>query len=217
LERTCFNETKVVYYVDTDVIAELPSLKTLIGGWLTQTTSMWIASILLEEKMGVKVDFWPTDVEDYNLWYEEYDIDYPVTQYQWLADGSIDFIAECWEITRYRDEVKEVFQGGEIKEAGNLGTIGQFYIFVPEYTMKKNMGIGWYESLFDEDVIEIFREDMIEIFDKYKNQTDFFTRYVNWTDDAGNRFSPEAATIETNQTRPFILGAKHDYQMNMDL
>jgi ABC-type proline/glycine betaine transport system substrate-binding protein len=214
---TCFNETKTVYYIDSDIPADLPTVTTLIGGWKSATASMYITKILLEEKMGVTVELWPTELDNYDDWWN-YDNEYPSTQYQWLYDRSIDYIIECWELTRKNPEVVRWFKNSTIKEIGNLGSLGEMYIFVPDYTIREHTFLGWYESLHDQDVIDIFLDDMQYIFDKYKNQTKFFTTYSNWTEGDPDRFTQHKyASSETEQTRPFILGAFPGYQMNKDL
>jgi len=222
-DRNCFfNETrKIVYYTDTPVRAVLQPITTLIGGWQSATVSMYITKILLEEKMGVEVKLWPTSIEDYTAWYAYNDTDYPVTQYQWLNDGEIDYIIEGWELTRPRPRIKEIFDQQNIKEIGNLGTVGQMYIFVPDYTIKEHSTLGWYESLHEQEVIDIFLNDSLTIFNKYKGSV-LFTRYNQWSYDSwanGSdfRFNLTKADNTTKQTRPFIFGFIPTYQMSMDL
>jgi len=217
----CFKNTTTVYYIDTPIPAKLPDITTLIGGWQSATVSMYITKILLEEKMGVKVHLWPTSEEDYSAWYENHDTDYPVTQYQWLNEGEIDYIIEGWELTRPTARVKALFEEQNIKEIGNLGTVGQMYIFVPDYTIKAHTTLGWYESLHEQEVIDIFLEDSLAIFNKYKNITKF-TRFANWSfedwaNGSGNRFIRIDADDSTIQTRPFIFGFMPGYQMSKDL
>jgi ABC-type proline/glycine betaine transport system substrate-binding protein len=214
---TCFNETKVVYYINTEIPAELPTVKTLIGGWQSATASMYITKILLEEMMGVKVELWPTESDNYGDWYDLWDKSYPSTQYQWLDNGDIDYIIECWELTRNKTEVVQWFSNQTIKEIGNLGTLGEMYIFVPDYTIRKHNGLGWYESLHDQDVIDIFLNDTLSIFDKHKGKNQFFATFKNWAEGDPGRFEKQYATNETEQIRPFIFGAFPTYQMSKDI
>jgi len=214
---TCFDETKTVYFIDTSVpVDDLPPVTTLIGGWESATISMYITKILLEEKMGVEVLLWPTASEDYSEWYAEHDDRYPVTQYEWLNNRSIDYIIEGWELTRPNENVEKLFALQNIKEIGNLGTVGQMFIFIPEYTIREHTTIGWFESLHDQEVIDIFLHDSIAIFDKYKGEKEF-SRFYKWSKGAEDRFALVYADNNTVQTRPFIFGFKHSYQMSMDL
>jgi len=215
--KTCFNETKTVYWMGTSVPADLPTVTTLIGGWQSATVSMYITKILLEEKMGVEVALWPTASEDYTAWYTDYDDRYPVTQYEWLNNRDIDYIIECWELSKTNEEVKELFALQNIKELCNLGTLGQMYLFVPYYTIKEHVTLGWYESLHKEDFIDIFLNDSLMIFDKYKSVPKFFSRFYRWTEGDENRFDVEYANGTTVQTRPFIFGFKPVFQMSKDL
>jgi len=213
---TCFNETKTVYYKGTSVPVDLPPVTTIIGGWQSATVSMYITKILLEEKMGVEVLLWPTASENYTAWYE-YDDRYPVTQYEWLNNRSIDYITECWEITRDNEEVRKVFNMGNIWNLGNLGTISEMYIFVPAYTMKEHVTLGWWKYLHEENIIDIFLNDTLAIFEKYKSDPNFFSRFSRWTEGSENRFDLEYANSSTVQTRPFIFASNPMYQMSKDL
>jgi len=208
----CFNDTKTVYYTNTSVPAALPPVTTLIGGWESATVSMYISKILLEEKMGLNVLLWPIASEDYDNWFRTYDTNYPFTQYEWLNNRYIDYIIEGWELNRARVPWSD---SQNIRGIGTLGTVAYIHIFVPEHTIKEHANVVWYESLQEQEVIDIFLNDSLAIFDKYKGQISF-SRFYKWSNGL-DRFSLVHADNTTVQTRPFIFGFIPSYQMSMNL
>merc|ERR1719300_873287 len=55
----CFNETKVQRYTNTNNPVQWPNLTIHFGTFMTATTLNTIAYILLREKLGFQVEFFP--------------------------------------------------------------------------------------------------------------------------------------------------------------
>jgi len=66
---------------------DLPTVAILQGGWDCQVVIAMLGKILLHEKMGVNIVWYPTaNMAEY--W--DYDLDYPNSYKKWFAEGNID-------------------------------------------------------------------------------------------------------------------------------
>jgi len=65
---------------------DLPTVGILQGGWDCQVVISMLGKILLKEKMGIDMKWYPTE----NMAeYWDYDLDYPNSYRKWFADGNI--------------------------------------------------------------------------------------------------------------------------------
>jgi len=66
---------------------DLPEVTILQGGWDSQIVISMLGKILLQEKMGVDIKWFPTEKM---AEYWNYDVDYPYTYKKWFADEQVD-------------------------------------------------------------------------------------------------------------------------------
>lgn len=119
------------------VRSDFPSVTITMGGWDSQIIINMIGFILLNEKMGVDTNWYPTDIAaDY--W--DYDVDYPEGYTNWFKAGSIDvaFSMGHYHIIYMKDML---YDGSLVsKKIGVKETVGFFY---PQYMSDEWNGLHW--------------------------------------------------------------------------
>jgi len=117
---------------------DLPTVKVLMGGWDIQVAISMIGKILLEEKMGVKVKWFPTDSM---AEYWNYDTDYPNSYRVWFEKHNIDIAFMMGAYHTKGPLSKMLYDGTLISNTiGVKETIGFFY---PKYMAEEMLGLHW--------------------------------------------------------------------------
>jgi len=116
---------------------DLPEVRILFGGWDSQVATGYIAYILLLEKMGVRVRWFPAEtVEEYWM----HDKNYPFSYREWFEGGSADI---GYQFNGFHVDDSTL---GPLVESGVVtkllsGVVENIGIFAPEYTVDSHPGM----------------------------------------------------------------------------
>jgi len=120
-----------------DLRTDQPEVKILFGGWDSQIATGYIAYILLLEKMGVRVSWFPAQtVEEYWM----HDKNYPYSYREWFETGAADI---GYQFNGFHVDDSTL---GPLVESGVLtkilsGVIENIGVFAPDYAPKIHPGI----------------------------------------------------------------------------
>ncbi len=75
------------------------------GMWGSAYATQWVAYMYLREKVGINVDFFPSDdpgiwstFDDNPISEDGTEVGYPAYFWEWLKNDNYDFLLEIWDI-----------------------------------------------------------------------------------------------------------------------
>jgi len=130
IKASCFENV-------VDLRTDLPEVKILFGGWDSQIATGYIAYILLLEKMGVRVRWFPAEtVEEYWM----HDKNYPYSYREWFEGGSVDIGYQFNGFHVDDSTLGPLIESGVVTKLLS-GVIENIGVFAPEYAVNTHPGI----------------------------------------------------------------------------
>ncbi len=84
---------------------QFPTIRLMQGMWGSAYATQWIAYMYLREKVGINVDFFPSDdpgiwstFNDYLAFQDGSLVGYPTYFWAWLEHDDYDFLLETWKV-----------------------------------------------------------------------------------------------------------------------
>jgi glycine betaine/proline transport system substrate-binding protein len=115
-------------------VAQKPVIKLAVNPWKASELNANIAKVILEEKMGYKVQLVPVD--EYKQW--------PL-----LAKGELHASLEVWPSGHKDDITKYIKSDKTVENGGALGPIGKIGWYIPRYLMNEHPELATWKGFID--------------------------------------------------------------------
>ena len=172
----CFDESErvtIYWNNDTTMPYKMPTVNIHIGAWESARAVTYIGSILLNEKMGVPIKFFPTD-DPSDYW--QFDLDYPNNFGKWIVDDrSVDIYFEFWDFMITSESFTQAFVHSTVFKFFSK-VVGSEGIYLSTYTLSQFPSAGLYTGLDRTFAYYIFNQT------KSFFETFIFTNHINYND-----------------------------------
>merc|ERR1719334_1849477 len=210
---------------EPSVPANRPQVRLMMCGYESQCALQFAAYLIMREKLGFNVTFYPT--LDYDtIWNEmHWDTDwsgYPRKYFEWLADDEGDLQFEIWQTQMMRTDENgdETFNGesefilkGKVDFGGFVGAYGEESVWVPSYVLDDEPDFFIPDALRENDE---YRERLIDAaagtYDGALDATDFVELYTEMytVPDAEGVITPNPYDLPTD-SRPIVWTSTSSY------
>lgn len=123
-------------------VSEKPVIKLADMSWLSSEVTTAVAQVLLQDKMGYRVELVPVAVVG--------------EQWNQIASGTIHAQMEVWPRSSAADVTKYIDQDKTVENAGELGPVGQGGWFVPGYMVTDHPELRSWEGFKDPAIVALF-------------------------------------------------------------
>jgi len=121
--------------------APKPTIKLVQNPWSASRINVAIAKLILEEKMGYKVEV--TEIDQYKQWPE-------------IASGNLHVSLEIWP-SGHPDEIKQYMETKKVEDGGALGVVGKVGWYVPTYVIVSHPELATWEGFKDAQAAALFK------------------------------------------------------------
>lgn len=127
---------------DDDRKPKAAVIELAVNPWTGSAVDAAIAKVLLEEKLGLRVNV--TEIDEFEQWPR-------------IAGGELHACLEVWPSGHADDIQTYITESGEVQDAGLLGVMGKIGWYIPTYLLSEHPELATWEGFQDPNNVALFR------------------------------------------------------------